>query len=407
MFCAFVLHLSDPYVAPFPLLNLELFSDFTAFDGRFHLFHTPGFITLTEGEVYSYPPLMAAGQSVFYLFPHPLGTFLTVMVLAFVVVSVLFYRRLRRERIGVRSAAILVVAFLLSYPIWFGFVRANSEFLVWLVLTVGLWAIVRRNSYLAAACFGVAGAMKLYPFIFFALLVSRRQYRQLLFGLAVSAAAYISALGLESGSIAFSWQNRGVGMVALASMTYQAMMFYDHSLFELVKLVMVFVPTVLHRHHYELPLQVAARAELYYLFTFGVMGIVVFFAWIRKAPLLNQIVALALLCVLLPPISFDYTLIELYFPCALLIFAAIQQARLHQGAMLPGLRNALLLMAVVLAPETELSAHHLTVSSLIKWVTLFALFVVSLRQPFSLELDADAAFEGRGEPPQQAPGLAA
>jgi hypothetical protein len=253
----------------------------------------------------------------------------------------------------------------------------------------------------------VAAAMKLYPFIFLALLVSRRQYRQLLFGLAVSAAAYISALGLESGSIAFSWRDRGVGMAALASMTYQAMMFYDHSLFELVKLLLVFVPSVLHRHLYELPLQVAARAERYYLVVFGVMGIVVFFAWIRKVSLLNQIVALALLCVLLPPISFDYTLIELYFPCALLIFAAIQQARRHEGTMLPGLRNALLLMAVVLAPETELSAHHLTVSTLIKWVTLIALFVVALRQPFSLELDDDASFEGRREPAQQAPVLSA
>jgi hypothetical protein len=341
------------------------------------------------------------------LFPHPLGTFLTAMVVTFVVVSVLFYRRLRRERIGVRSAALLALAFLLSYPLWFDFVRANSEFLVWCVLAVGLWAIVRRNSYLAAACFGVAGAMKLYPFIFLALLVSRRQYRQLLFGLAVSAAAYISALWLESGSIAFSWQNRGVGFVALASMTYQAIMFYDHSLFELVKLVMVFVPSVLHRHLYELPLQVAARAERYYLVTFGVMGIVVFFGWIRKLLLLNQIVALALLSVLLPPISFDYTLIELYFPCALLIFAAIQQAQRHQGAILPGLRNALLLMAVVLAPEAEFSAHHLTVSPLIKWVTLIALFGVALRQPFSLELDDDAALEGIGEPVPQAPGLAA
>jgi hypothetical protein len=393
-------------VAPFPFLGQVSFSDFMFFDARFRAFHTPGFITL-PGPIFTYPAVSAVGQSVFYLFPHPLVSFLTAMVLTFVVAGVLFYRRLRREQIGVRSGAMLAFAFLLSYPIWFEFVRANCEFLVWCVLTVGLWALVRRKPYLAAACFGVAGAMKLYPFIFLGLLVSRKQYRQLLFGLAVSGTAYVSALWLESGSVALSWRYRGDGLASIGGLFTMVLVFYDHSLFELVKYGIAFVETVLHGHKYKLPWQVAARAERWYLLTFGVAGLVVFFAWIRKVPLLNQIVALAVLCVLLPPLSFDYTLIQLYFPCALLIFAAIEYARKHQGSMLPGLRNALLLMAVILAPETELSAYRLTVSSLIKWVSLIALFVVALRQPFSEERGDVTTDEDRGERAQPAPALRA
>ena len=401
-----MLHLGDPYDAPFPFLGQTSFSDFMFFDARFHAFHTPGFITMS-GPIYTYPAVSAVGQSLFYLFPHPLASFLVFMVLTFVAAGVLFYRTLRREQIAARSAAILVLAFFLSYPMWFEFVRANSEFPVWCVLMVGLWAMARRRPYLAAACFGVAGAMKLYPFIFLGLLMSRKHYRQLAFGLAVSGASYISALWLESGSVALSWRYRGDGLASIGGLFTLLMVFYDHSLFELVKHGIVIVETLLHGHKYKLPWQVAARAERWYLLTFGVACLGVFFAWIRKVPLLNQIVALAVLCVLLPPISFDYTLIQLYFPCALLIFAAIEYARKHQGSMLPGLRNALLLMAAILAPETELSAYRFTLSSLIKWASLIALFVVALGQPFSEEQGDDTADKYRRVRAQPAPALSA
>jgi len=42
---------------------------------------------------------------------------------------------------------------------------------------------------------------------------------------------------------------------------------------------------------------------------------------VRHLPILNQILALSVLMVLIPPINFDYTLISIYLPWAMLLYA--------------------------------------------------------------------------------------
>ena len=399
MFCGFVLHLPrhSPYTQPF--FMEPIFSDFLTFNSLFHVFHSPAFIT-SPGVPFTYPAVTAAAQALFFLFPNPLGSFLGAILLGFFIGGFLLFRSLRREHVAMASAMVVVLAYGISYPLWLEFTRANTEFLVWIVVTVGLWAFMRERPYVAAAFFGLGVAMKLYPFILFALFVSRKQYRQMVFGFLISLAAFVSSLWLESGSIALSWYGNKVGLDALDKIICAPYAFFDHSIFEFIKQGMMLVHMAHQRHllhmafqshAYALPIADVLRAERIYLIVFAVIGIALFFTRICKLPPINQLLALTVACVLLPPVSYDYTMINLYFPCALLLLAAIRFSRSNPGESLPGLNLALSLMAILMAPESELTVHGRTICSLFKCCTLIALFVVSLRYPFCAPLTLETS----------------
>lgn len=377
--CALVFHLGEPYNRPFSTLNK--FSDFTEFQARFHAFHTPGFVTL-PGSPYTYPAVSAAIQSIFYFCPHPLAVYLASILAGFGIAGVLLFRRLRALGLEVGLSIAAAGALAIASPLWFEFVRANMEFVVWCVLAIGICSYVRGRTYLAAAFFAIAVGMKLYPVLFFGLFVVRREYRQVVFGTVVGIAAFVSSLWLETGSVALSWHVATRGIRSVNSALYTVLPFNDHSIFEFVKQAVVLSRSAFHHHLVKLTPEEGLRLEYVYFVVFGLVAAVFFFSRARKVPVLNQIVMLAVGCVLLPPVSFDYTLIQLFVPCGLLMVAAVRWARSHPGESLPGLRRALLLMAVIIAPETELTIHGRTISSGLKCVSLIALAVVASRNSF-------------------------
>ena len=61
----------------------------------------------------------------------------------------------------------------------------------------------------------------------------------------------------------------------------------------------------------------------------AVSGVILWFWRIRKPPILNQVTALSVASVLLPPLSHDYTLMHLYAPWVMLVMLA--SICLHQG----------------------------------------------------------------------------
>ena len=68
------------------------------------------------------------------------------------------------------------------------------EILVWIVLLLATWAYSTGRGYLAATFFGLAAALKLFPFVFLALFLSTREFRKLLLGAAVFLAASVAGL---------------------------------------------------------------------------------------------------------------------------------------------------------------------------------------------------------------------
>src|ERR1039458_565384 len=145
---------------------------------------------------------------VFFTFvPHELRVFLCFVLLCAVVATFLFGRALIRRGLN-RWATILLMSFALttSYPLWFELKQANMEICSWVLLALGLWAFMRGRGYAASACFGIAGALKITPFLYLGLFLAKRQYRHILFAFLSAAAVTVSSLWLVYPHIGDSWR---------------------------------------------------------------------------------------------------------------------------------------------------------------------------------------------------------
>ncbi len=87
---------------------------------------------------------------------------------------------------------------------------------------------------------------------------------------------------------------------------------FDHSLFSLIKVLS-------HGLHPNLQLLLS-----WYIPTFAMLGLGLYFFRIRKLPPVNQLLALTICFLLMPPISGDYTLLNLYAPFGALVLIATQ-----------------------------------------------------------------------------------
>ncbi len=212
--------------------------------------------------------------------------------------------------------------------------------------------------------------------------MARRQYKQLAFGCFVGLALTAGSLWLETGSVAASWRGTSDGLEYFRQHYVLAINGFDHSLFQLGKRIFSVVSFLQHGPRKIPAAEVALMLRLYTPVV-ALAGAVIFIARIRKLPVVNQISALTVASILLPPVSFDYTLIHLYAPCALLLLIAVRSAK--RGAPVPGLLPTLLTMAVLLAPETEVIVRSVTLGGEIKCLALLVLFFLALRYPFDLD----------------------
>ncbi len=347
--------------------------DFTCYAFRFAHFHELSFFTL-PGQPFNYPAPVALLYALFYRFAaHPAARFVEVSGLCFVAAALLFARALTRR--GTRPGTALsfsLSALMLSYPFMLEFYLSNMEVAVWACLAVGVWAYAKDRPWLAAGCFGLAASLKIYPIVYLALTLARRQYREACFGLAVCGASLGASLyllgptvgeayrGLESGVNQFK-----VNYVFRFNPLESGI---DHSLFGFLKQ----------------GLRVARRIDLLprvagpYLLVAAITGVALYFVWIRKLPAINQVLALTVASILFPPVSHDYTLIHLYAPWAMLILGLVEERR--EAA--PGVVTMMLALFLILfSPENYLIVRGLRMGGPLKAVALMALFGLALRFP--------------------------
>ena len=128
-----------------------------------------------------------------------------------------------------------------------------------------------------------------------------------------------------------------------------------------------------------------------YTITTALGGLVAYFARIRKLPFVNQVLCLTLATVMLPPVSFDYTLIHLYTPFAL--WALLLADRNGERRLLaPGTQGVLLCFVILFSQVGEVILQGDRLGGQIKAVALLALFVLGLWYPLRSEFDgADQA----------------
>ncbi len=370
------LHVPSPYDYPF-LSRDESFWDFILFTGKFQHFHLPEFFTVDPGMTFLYPAPIAVLYEIFFRFGNlALPLFLLFILECFLSAGFLLHRALIRRGVSPhQSTAFLASSLLFSYPLWFDFKQGNIEIGILLFVALGVWAFCANKGYTAAACFGIAGSMKIFPFIYLGLLLAKRKYREMVFAVLIAVLTTVVSLWLLGGNdIPNTWRHVGAGVSTFRTvyiLHYRPFEIgFDHSLFAVIKCCLPHPPS----------LEVNPQILAAYLAAGAFTGIALYFLRIRHLPLINQVLCLSVASILLPPVSYDYTLMHLYIPWAMLVLFAQDQANLRRS--ISGLAAAFILLAVLCAPESEFIYDGVRFGGQIKAGVLVALFYIGLKYPF-------------------------
>jgi hypothetical protein len=360
LICHFVLRLPPPYDWPLTPPN-EVQVDLLTHMAKFKAFHHREFFEIEPQYAFAYPAPMALLYAVVYAFHWRLIISFTLFVTAVLSIVTLFTGRgFVRHGLMARSAAVFcVVTLLTSYPFIFELKQGNLEVFVWLILCAGIWLFLKGKGYSSAACFAVAGSLKLFPLIFLGLHIAQQKWRQTTFGILVAIVVSVSSLWLLVPDIPFTWHHLQDAMALLQTKVVLVVLpreiGFDHSLFSLLKRLFVgFVP-----------LRTVLTA---YMGVVAVLGTLLFFARIRNLSIRNQVLALTVCAILLPPVSYDYTLIHLYAPFVMLVLAILAGQR-------QGTTWTLMLFAGSLAPWSELIFHGVRFGGQFRSIFLILLLI--------------------------------
>ncbi len=388
----YVFKLPYPYGPPL-FYDDDRWFDFTIYHDRFMHFRTPAFWDAYEYP-FTYPAPLAVLYATIYLIPHALRYYLVAYVGAVVAAALILRRALIARGIDNAATITFIAAFFaLNYPLRTLFESANTEGIVAILAAFGVYYILRDHCYLGGALIGLAGTLKIFPIILLALLLSKRRYREFAFAILVAAAVNITSLAIVGPTIAEANRHISAGIhyvqVVFIYSVNPAAVTFNHSLFTLVKFPVVAVrralhPLVIHDHADWLVRAAAERRLLDTTFTLYVIlaatfGLVAYFLWIRRLPMLNQVLALTVCALLLPPLSADYTLLHLLFPFALLCLYAADMAR--RSIDIPGLKASFLCFAPIFSFQTYITWRY-RYSCEFRTLALAALLVLVLRHRF-------------------------
>jgi hypothetical protein len=388
----YVFKLQYPYGLPLFFADDRWF-DFTIYHDRFMHFREASFWDAYEYP-FTYPAPLAVLYALLYKIPHALRYYLLAYIAAAISAGMML-RRALVERGVANFAAIVFTATLLvtNYPLRTLFESANTEGLVAIIAAYGVYAILRDRCWRGAALIAVAGTLKIFPFVLLALLLSRRRYREFAWGIVVAAAVSLTSLAIVGPSIAEAQRHIDAG-IAYVKYTFifsvnPAAVTFNHSLFTLVKFAIVGLhrqlhPMAIHDHADFLVRAASERALLnatfnVYVTAVALFGIMVYFVWIRPLPLLNQLIALTICALILPPLSADYTLLHLLFPFALLCLYAAEKWR--EGTAVPGLTASVICFAPIFAFQTYITWRY-RFSCEFRTLAMVALLVVVMRYRF-------------------------
>lgn len=371
-----------PYTWPLAPRGATLI-DYRVYFDRFHQLHKAAFFS-PEGFPFTYFAPGAVMYRLLYVFGLHGGE---AVYFALVIASSLcgcFWLRRALVRAGLCQATAttyLLVSAITSYPILFGAERGNLELLLAGGIVLGLAAYCSGWILVAAVLWGVFGSVKLYPLLLLVLFFSYRQYRALVVGCATAAITTVLSLwyigptlreaqaGILQGTRAF---------IAMCSLTYVSLP-WDHSLYSIPKLV--FYPLGVDR----------PRLLAGYMILVGSAMLVLYLVRVRHMALANQIVILSVCMVLLPPTSFDYTLVQLYGAWAVLSCVAVRAAA--HGKRVRGLAAAMILLAIVFTPQNLVGPGR-SYGGPAKSLALLALLILATCHSFT---EAPAANQARSE----------
>jgi len=347
----FVLHRHGPH--NFPLgERVERFGDLLRFSGKYQVGKDPRILDTEHliGTLFpkNYPPF----ATVVYLFllqvcaPYALPVMLGSVFAAIAVACTLLWRRVRRSESyrWYMGVAIFATGFF-GWGTEMVAMRANIEGVMWIMVCLGAALYAQRRYSGAAAAFGVACCLKPYPVFWFALMARHRKYREVALGLITAAAVTLASLLVIdrnplrayrkiSGESTFFTQY----IVAMRPMDE---MKGDHSLFQTMKTV----ARIVRYRGFNFPLREYLAPQpndplawkLYHVFLplAAILGLVVLWRVWNK-PVLNQIFALACICMVLPFVAADYTLSLVLIPMGFFLIFMVEDLAEGRTAMTLG-----------------------------------------------------------------------
>ena len=358
--------------------NAHVGSDLTTFAERSSHFGTPSYWN-EFNYPFTYPAPIAPIFALLFKLHHPLAAYWTLCVVGLTVWSIWLTRLLISAGVHIsQAAAFVLVTLTASWPIVLLLNTANIEGLLAIVLAAGVYAVLRDRCWLGATLIGIATAMKLFPFILLALLLLKRRYREFVWGLVVAAITTLASLALLGPTIAAAQRHIADGFrfinEAFILSTQRDALNYSHSLFSLLKFAVAVIARLLGQPANHTLLSVSLGV---YMVATAVAGLALYFGVIRKLPILNQLLALTICAVLLPPLSADYTLLELFLPFGLVCLYA---AETRTAPETPDLAPIFGCFAVLFGWETFLTVHY-AFDRPLRAVVLTILLLLFLHQP--------------------------
>jgi len=357
------------------------FTDLTIFQDRFRYFHQLQFFA-AAGFPFTYPAPVALVCEGFFVFGrYALDAYLCFSLVVLASAAALLGRALFRRGMGIgQTVGFLGVSLLFAYPFWFLVDRGNIEIVNWCLVALGVAAYWNKRWYLAAALLGVAVSFKIFPFVFFGLLLSARKYRAIAFGVLVCGSTTILSTWLVGPTYRVASEGIAHGLeffrMHYALQVRGQEIGFDHSAFAIVKeLVYNRSPGPLYYLPWLNGYMIAAASA----------GILLYFWKIRALPRPNQILALTVASVLLPPVSADYTLVHLYVPWGVLVLvsASVSDPRKVRGLIL-----SMSCMAFLMAPESFVVLHGFKFGGQLKALVLVGLLWVSIAFPIKESVPA-------------------
>ncbi len=293
-------------------------ADFYVFRERMRSVHHAAFFAPT-GYQWMYPAPAVLVYAFLYLFCWGNHWIPGFAVLAATSVGGALYAALRLSNVSYapqRLSVYFLTTLLLAWPLYISLERGNTESWLCVILALGIWAFVRERWALAAMLIGVAGAAKIYPLLCLGLFIPRKRFKEVGIGLLVASGVTLISLWYLNPDLAFSAKHIVAG-VRMFTLQYGMAMspgqgIYDHSAFEIVKVIGRPVDAHL------------GRWLSCYLVTAGSLFLVVALVRVWHLPLTNQVLYIIAASLLLPPVSFDYTLQNLYISWAIISLCTLR-----------------------------------------------------------------------------------
>lgn len=357
-------------------LQHPMFADLLEYRGTFQLLHTTSFFNDPHVSAFAYPPFSAILFVVMYHSGHPVLLFLLIAALALVWALSWSIRALIRAGISKATAAAFVVSLaFMSFPLARLLPQGNIELILWIFVIAGIRQYSRGRDGMAAVLWGLAAAVKLYPLALLLLFLRQSRFRPLAVGVltfVVSTWLSLLYMGPSVGTaLAGSIRNVfGYQTLRVAQWTMNIVA-TNHSLFTLVKFAAAVIAVPF------------GKLTLLYYLCGGSLFVLLYVGRLRRMPWVNQLLAVSLIMVMLPTVSYFHTLVHLYAPWMVLVLLSVRAER--AGVRIPGLSGTILLSVPLFISFTLYTFRSVFLfAGLIQAILLCFLMLCALEYPFAL-----------------------